>query len=92
MEVRKYFAVSAAPLQLFKYLRQIFNESVDRRFVLLAQSNVFIYLADRSGVLASEVFDMHKVGIRAVYIIKISATIVTEPPHPCTYHSRWLPN
>jgi hypothetical protein len=64
MEVKKSDASLAAALQLFKYQRQVFHESIDRRFVfgiVLAQRNVSVYLADRSGVLGSEVFDMHEV-------------------------------
>jgi hypothetical protein len=65
MEVKKASSDSAAILQLLKYLRQVFREAFDRRFVfgiVLARKNVTIYLADRSGVLGSEVFDIHKVG------------------------------
>lgn len=50
-------------LRLSTYFRQVFRES-DRRFVfglVLAESLVTVYLADRSGILGSEAFDIHKV-------------------------------
>lgn len=64
MEVKRESSDRAASLQLFKYIRQIFHESFDRRFVfgmVLARSNITVYLADRSGVLGSKTFDMHEV-------------------------------
>lgn len=64
VEVKKSKVESAAALQLLKYMRQIFHESLDRRFVfgiVLAQKNLYVYLADRSGVLGSEIFDIHEV-------------------------------
>lgn len=53
-----------ALLQLLKYMRMIFHEAVDRSFVLgivLAHTKMSVYLADRTGVLGSSVFDIHKV-------------------------------
>jgi hypothetical protein len=73
MEVKKSTTMSAAALQLFKYLRQVFHESVDRRFafgIVLAQRNVTVYLADRSGILGSETFNMHNVSTLQVNIIQ----------------------
>lgn len=64
IEVKRESSDRAASLQLFKYIRQIFHESWDRRFVfgiVLARSNITVYLADRSGILGSKTFDMHKV-------------------------------
>jgi hypothetical protein len=64
IEVKRENVQWAAALQLFKYIRQVFQESFDRRFVfgiVSARSNVTVYLADRSGTLGSENFDMHKV-------------------------------
>jgi Fungal protein kinase len=64
MEVKRENVQWAAALQLFKYIRQVFPESFDRHFVfgiVLARSNVTVYLADRSGLLGSEHFDMHEV-------------------------------
>jgi Fungal protein kinase len=64
MEVKRENVQWAAALQLFKYIRQVFHEFFDRRFVfgiVLARSNVTVYLADRSGILGSENFDMHEV-------------------------------
>jgi hypothetical protein len=64
MEVKRENVQWAAALQLFKYIRQVFHESFDRRFVfgvVLARSNITVYLADRSGILGSETFDIHKV-------------------------------
>lgn len=53
-----------APVQLFKYIRQIFRDTADRRFVfglVLENCDITIYLADRSGVLGSTSFDIHDV-------------------------------
>jgi hypothetical protein len=64
MEVKRENVQWAAALRLFKYIRQVFHESFDRRFVfglVLARSNITVYLADRSGILGSENFDMHDV-------------------------------
>ena len=64
MEVKRENVQWAAALQLFKYIRQVFHESFDRRFVfgiVLARSNITVYLADRSGILGSETFDIHEV-------------------------------
>jgi hypothetical protein len=73
MEVKKSDVSLAAALQLFKYQRQVFHDSIDRRFVfgiVLAQRNVSVYLANRSGVLGSEVFDMHEVSTICLYSIQ----------------------
>ncbi|KAF7965965.1 hypothetical protein HWV62_40730 [Athelia sp. TMB] len=62
-EVKKRNDEDAAALQLIKYMRQIFRECIDRRFVFgltLARSKMAVYLADRSGVIGSEHFDIHK--------------------------------
>ncbi|KAF7976946.1 hypothetical protein HWV62_4994 [Athelia sp. TMB] len=62
-EVKKRNDEDAAALQLIKYMRQIFRECIDRRFVFgltLAGSKMAVYLADRSGVIGSEHFDIHK--------------------------------
>ncbi|KAF7970572.1 hypothetical protein HWV62_23679 [Athelia sp. TMB] len=62
-EVKKRNDEDAAALQLIKYMRQIFRECIDRRFVFgltLAGSKMAVYLADRSGVLGSEHFDIHQ--------------------------------
>ena len=64
MEVKRENVQWAAALQLFKYIRQVFHESFDRRFVfgiVLARSKITVYLADRSGILGSDYFDMHEV-------------------------------
>lgn len=64
MEVKKDSMGVAAPMQLFKYIRQVFRDTVDRRFVfglVLANRDITIYLADRSGILGSTSFDMHDV-------------------------------
>ena len=53
-----------ALLQLLKYMRMVFHESVDRSFVLgvvLAHTKMSVYLADRTGVLGSHTFDIHEV-------------------------------
>lgn len=55
----------AAALQLLKYIRQVFRECPDRRFVIgltFVYDLVSVYLADRSGVLGSEAFNPHDVG------------------------------
>ena len=73
-EVKKRNGEDAAALQLIKYMRQVFRESIDRRFVfglVLAGSKMAVYLADRSGVLGSEHFDIHQVNcmlLQARYI------------------------
>ena len=70
MEVKKGDVEKAAALQLFTYIRQVFHESVDRRFVfglVLADRNITIYLADRSGVLGSTSFNMHDVRHHFLY-------------------------
>jgi hypothetical protein len=49
VEVKKVKSNRAASLQLFKYIRQVFHESFDCRFVfgiVLARSNITVYLAD----------------------------------------------
>ena len=64
MEVKKDNVEKAAAVQLFTYIRQVLHESVDRRFVfglVLADRNITVYLADRSGVLGSTNFNMHDV-------------------------------
>lgn len=53
-----------ALLQLLKYMRMVFHESIDRSFVLgivLAHTKMSVYLADRTGVLGSNTFDIHEV-------------------------------
>ncbi|THH11573.1 hypothetical protein EW146_g7997 [Bondarzewia mesenterica] len=68
MDVKKSSSPAAALLQVLKYQRQIFHESHDRRFVIgitLAKTNVSVYIADRSGVLGSDKFDLHQVGSRS---------------------------
>ena len=53
-----------ALLQLLKYMRMVFREAVDRSFVLgivLAHTKMSVYIADRTGVLGSEIFDIHEV-------------------------------
>jgi hypothetical protein len=64
MKVKRENVQWAAALQLFKYIHQVFHESFDRHFVfglVLARSNITVYLTDRSGILGSENFDMHDV-------------------------------
>ena len=59
-----------AILQLLKYVRLIFRESHDRCFVfgiVLARSNMAVYLADRTGVIGSAVFDLHAVSALAYF-------------------------
>lgn len=64
LEVKKDDNDKPALLQLLMYQRQIFREAVDRRFIIgftLAYKKMRVYLADRSGVLGSEVFDIDAV-------------------------------
>jgi hypothetical protein len=78
MEVKRENVQWAAALQLFKYIRQVFHESFDRRFVfgvVLARSNITVYLADRSGILGSENFDMHDVGDFIFIVVQLLNTI-----------------
>ncbi|EPS96876.1 hypothetical protein FOMPIDRAFT_1025203 [Fomitopsis schrenkii] len=52
-----------ALLQLLKYMRMIFHEAVDRSFVLgivVAHASVSVYVADRTGVLGSRIFNIHE--------------------------------
>ena len=52
-----------ALLQLLKYMHMVFHEAVDRSFVLgivLAHTKMSVYIADRTGVLGSEIFDIHE--------------------------------
>ena len=53
-----------ALLQLLKYMRMVFHEAVDRSFVLgivLAHTKMSVYVADRTGVLGSSIFDINEV-------------------------------
>ncbi|KAI0924109.1 hypothetical protein AcV5_010538 [Taiwanofungus camphoratus] len=78
MEVKKAQSDAPALLQLLGYQRQIFYESHDRRFVyglVLAARNLYVYLADRSGVLGSEVFDMHTEPHKLIRVIAAIATL-----------------
>jgi len=77
MEVKRENVQWAAALQLFKYIRQVFHESFDRRFVfgiVLARSNITVYLADRSGILGSEIFDMHEVSCFIIFVVQLLNT------------------
>lgn len=70
IEVKKPQTMYAGPAvrQLLKYARLIFRESHDRCFVLgivLAHSDVTVYLADRTGVIGSAVFNLHAVSTLA---------------------------
>lgn len=69
MEVKKFAAAHSAVLQVAKYMRQGFRECLDRRFVLglvLSHRKVTVYLADRSGLVGSEIFDMHTVSANTI--------------------------
>ncbi|KAH9835348.1 uncharacterized protein C8Q71DRAFT_765355 [Rhodofomes roseus] len=72
VEVKKKETDGPALLQLLKYVRLVFRESADRCFVLglvVACANVSVYLADRTGVIGSTVFNIHdepKVFIRVI--------------------------
>lgn len=64
LEVKKDGKEKPALVQLLMYQRQIFREAVDRRFVIgftLALTKMRVYLADRSGVIGNEVFDINDV-------------------------------
>jgi len=77
MEVKRENVQWAAALQLFKYIRQVFHESFDRRFlfgIVLARSNITVYLADRSGILGSEIFDMHVVSCFIIFVVQLLNT------------------
>ena len=54
-----------AVLQLGNYVKQVFREQMDRRFIIgftLCLDNLNVYLFDRSGVLAAqESINIHKV-------------------------------
>ncbi|KAI0924833.1 hypothetical protein AcW2_010357 [Taiwanofungus camphoratus] len=78
MEVKKAQSEAPALLQLLGYQRQVFYESHDRRFVyglVLAARNLYVYLADRSGVLGSEMFDMHTEPHKLIRVIAAIATL-----------------
>ena len=68
MKKRHYYGgVDGEPpalLQLLKNMRMVFHEAVDRTFVhdiVLAHTNMSVYVADRTGVLRSSSFDIHEV-------------------------------
>ena len=60
-------AVSEAVLQLCAYLRQIFREQPDRRFVLglvFGYPDLSVWLSDRSGLLGTATaFNIHEVSM-----------------------------
>ncbi|KAH9835356.1 uncharacterized protein C8Q71DRAFT_811995 [Rhodofomes roseus] len=63
VEVKKQKREGPALLQLLKYMHMVFHEAVDRCFVfgiIIACANMSVYLADRTGVLGSSVFNIHK--------------------------------
>ncbi|KAF7975929.1 hypothetical protein HWV62_8203 [Athelia sp. TMB] len=63
VEVKRYGGGPSAIIQLAKYLRQCFSECIDRRHVfglVLAGKKLTVYLADRSGILGSETFNIHE--------------------------------
>ncbi|KAF7975925.1 hypothetical protein HWV62_8195 [Athelia sp. TMB] len=72
VEVKRYDGGPSAMIQLTKYLRQCFRECIDRRHVfglVLAGRKLTVYLADRSGILGSETFDIHKEPLRLIRVI-----------------------
>lgn len=72
VEVKKSNCDKPAALQLFKYLRQIFCEAPDRRFIfglVLAKRMVTVWLVDRSGAFGAEEFDMHKEPEKLIRVI-----------------------
>ncbi|THH10375.1 hypothetical protein EW146_g8388 [Bondarzewia mesenterica] len=79
MEVKKSSSPTAALLQILQYQRQIFHESHDRRFIIgitLAKTNISVYIADRSGILGSDKFDLHQ---DPKSLIRLIAGIQTLP-------------
>ncbi|KAF7975932.1 hypothetical protein HWV62_8209 [Athelia sp. TMB] len=72
VEVKRYDGGPSAMIQLTKYLRQCFRECIDRRHVfglVLAGRKLTVYLADRSGILGSETFDIHKEPLQLIRVI-----------------------
>ena len=75
-----------ALLQLLKHVRMIFRESPDRCFVLgavLSFSSMAVYLADRTGVVGSNTFNIHEVST-AVHVHCLCLTVCLGPEivHP----------
>ncbi|KAH9833523.1 uncharacterized protein C8Q71DRAFT_849857 [Rhodofomes roseus] len=63
VEVKKRQREGSALLQLLRYMLMVFREAVDRCFVfgiVVACADMSVYLADRTGVLGSVVFNIHK--------------------------------
>ncbi|KAF7978562.1 hypothetical protein HWV62_45486 [Athelia sp. TMB] len=80
VEVKRYDGGPSAMIQLTKYLRQCFRECIDRRHVfglVLAGRKLTVYLADRSGILGSETFDIHK---EPLQLIRVIAGLTTFRP------------
>lgn len=71
--------VLAALQQLCAYMRQVFREQLDRRFVLglaFCETNLSVWLCDRSGLLGTEtMFNIHKVGAVVELKMKISVLL-----------------
>ncbi|KAF7978565.1 hypothetical protein HWV62_45492 [Athelia sp. TMB] len=80
VEVKRYGGGPSAIIQLAKYLRQCFSECIDRRHVfglVLAGRMLTVYLADRSGILGSETFDIHD---EPRQLIRVIASLTTFRP------------
>lgn len=63
--VKRHQEVKLAEFQLMTYMLQAFKDSIDLRCVfgiVLADTKLAGYLADGSGVLGLQIFDIHKVG------------------------------
>lgn len=64
MEIKLREGETPGILQLLQYFRQLLRECPDRHFavgLLLAKRSLRVWLADRTGVLGSEQFDIHEV-------------------------------
>lgn len=72
VEVKKTIAVLPCLLQNLKYSRQALYEQVDRRFIfglVYAQTQLTVWLVDRSGALGSKSFDVHEVRRSRLFIL-----------------------
>ncbi|TFY73314.1 hypothetical protein EWM64_g10698, partial [Hericium alpestre] len=72
IEVKKKADMFPAILQLLRYVRQALREQPDRRFMhgmVFSMYNLTVWHVDRSGALASEVFNVHEEPLKFIKVI-----------------------
>ncbi|KAI0054947.1 hypothetical protein BV25DRAFT_1922240 [Artomyces pyxidatus] len=72
LEVKRPSDAHAAAVQLLRYVRQALHVQHDRRFMyglVFARRSLALWHVDRSGALASEVFDVHENPMKFIQII-----------------------